>query len=96
MAITMARSVFSPGYDHFRRLLRDARTRAKLTQVQLAARLRRPQSFVAKYEQGERRIDVIEFLQIADALRFRPEAFIARLKTVAKGPRRRDGRRTPR
>lgn len=39
-----------------------ARNDAGLTQVQLAQRLGKPQSFVAKYEGGERRLDVIEFL----------------------------------
>ena len=39
-----------------------ARKQAGITQTQLAARLKRPQSFVAKYEGGERRLDVIEFI----------------------------------
>ena len=47
-------------------LLTEAREAAGLTQVQLALRLRRPQSFVSKVESGERRIDVIELLEIAD------------------------------
>ena len=42
-----------------------ARRRAKLTQVELAARLGKPQSFVSEYENGGRRVDVIEFLLIA-------------------------------
>jgi predicted transcriptional regulator len=41
-----------------------ARKTADLTQHELAKRLRRPQSFVAKYEGGERRIDVVEFVTI--------------------------------
>ena len=39
-----------------------------MTQTELAARLKRPQSFVAKYELGERRVDVVEFAEIARAL----------------------------
>jgi hypothetical protein len=39
-----------------------------LTQQQVADRLKRPQSFVAKYEGGERRLDVIEFLAVARTL----------------------------
>ena len=39
-----------------------------MTQDELAKRLKKPQSFVAKTENGERRLDVIEFLQIVDAL----------------------------
>ncbi len=45
-----------------------AREKAGLTQQQLADRLGKPQSFISKYEGGERRIDVIEFIAIADAL----------------------------
>jgi transcriptional regulator with XRE-family HTH domain len=60
--------------DHVRliTLLTQAREKAGLTQQQLADRLGKPQSFVAKYEGGERRIDVIEFLAIARALEFDP------------------------
>ena len=60
--------------DHVRliKLLTAAREKAGLTQQQLADRLDRPQSFVAKYEGGERRIDVIEFVAIARALEFDP------------------------
>lgn len=47
-----------------------AREKAGLTQQQLADRLGKPQSFVAKYEGGERRLDVIEFIAIAHALEF--------------------------
>jgi transcriptional regulator with XRE-family HTH domain len=60
--------------------LRAARAEAGLTQGQVAQRLKRPQSFVAKYEAGERRIDVVEFLQIADALRVDPCAILRRMK----------------
>ncbi len=45
-----------------------ARHAAGLTQQQLAKRLGRPQSFVAKYEGGERRVDVVELFEIAAAL----------------------------
>jgi transcriptional regulator with XRE-family HTH domain len=47
-----------------------AREKAGFTQQQLADKLGKHQSFVAKYEGGERRIDVIEFLHIARALGF--------------------------
>jgi ribosome-binding protein aMBF1 (putative translation factor) len=48
--------------------LRSARERAGLTQKEVGRRLARPQSFVAKYERGERRLDVVEFAEIAKAL----------------------------
>jgi transcriptional regulator with XRE-family HTH domain len=51
-----------------------------MTQVQLATHLKRPQSFVSKYENGERRIDLIEFLEIAAALGLDPTDFIRLLQ----------------
>lgn len=76
----MRKSVNSATSDEFLRLLRDARLRARLTQRDVAARLRRPQSFVAKYESGERRLDVMEFLSIAEALDADPVWILRRLR----------------
>ena len=53
-------------------VLTEARVQAGLTQRALAERLKRPHSYVAKIEGGERRIDVIEFLELARALRLDP------------------------
>jgi transcriptional regulator with XRE-family HTH domain len=64
----MHKSVHSPEHLAFRQLLVEARAKAKLTQQQLAKRLKRPQSFVAKYEGGERRLDVVEFIGICRAI----------------------------
>ncbi len=52
-----------------------------MTQQALADRLKQPQSFVAKYEKAERRLDVVEFLTIADYLGADPHAII---RAVAK------------
>jgi transcriptional regulator with XRE-family HTH domain len=62
------KSVHSPDQAAFCELLVGARKAAGLTQHALAVRLKKPQSFVAKYEGGERRIDVVEFVAIARAL----------------------------
>jgi transcriptional regulator with XRE-family HTH domain len=62
------KSVHSPEQQLLRELLVAARDRAGLTQHKLAKRLGKPQSFVAKYEGGERRLDVIEFIVIARAI----------------------------
>jgi transcriptional regulator with XRE-family HTH domain len=48
--------------------MRETRLKAGLTQHDLAKRLKRPQSFVAKYEGGERRLDVVEFLVVLRAM----------------------------
>lgn len=52
----------------FLRLLTEARKSAGLTQVELSERLSRPQSFVSKYERGERRLDMVEFVEVAQAM----------------------------
>lgn len=49
-------------------LLQAARRAVGCTQAELAHRLGRPQSYVSKYEQGARRLDLLEFLEIAQAL----------------------------
>jgi len=64
----------------FRLMLIEARKATGLTQVQVARKLGRPQSFVSKYETGERRLDVIEFLEIAGALKLDPASFLRRLR----------------
>ena len=64
----MKRRGYAPAYAELAKILREERLRAGLTQVALAERLKRPQSFVAKYEAGERQLDVVEFLLITRAI----------------------------
>ena len=75
----MTKSIFSARYETFRRELIAAREAAGLTQTQLAAKLSRPQSFVSKYERGERRLDVIEFLEVAKTLGIDPVRFTRKM-----------------
>ena len=60
-------------------LLIEAREQADLTQTDVARRLGKPQSFVSKYESGELRLDVVEFLKVARVLRIDPAALIKAL-----------------
>ncbi|HKV54446.1 MAG TPA: helix-turn-helix transcriptional regulator, partial [Candidatus Binataceae bacterium] len=53
-------------------VLSDIRKRAGVTQQELAQRLNKPQSFVSAYENGQRRIDLLEFMRITEALRVDP------------------------
>jgi transcriptional regulator with XRE-family HTH domain len=64
----MQKSLKSAEYGRLIEILVAARHGAGIRQQALATKLGRPQSFVAKYEGGERRIDVIEFIAIALAL----------------------------
>jgi transcriptional regulator with XRE-family HTH domain len=59
-----------------------ARKSANLTQAELAKRLSRPQSFVSKYERGERRLDVVEFLEVTKALGMDPASLIKELDSA--------------
>lgn len=69
----MVKSLHTPSYAAFRQVMADARERQGLTQAELAHRLGKPQSFVSKYESGERRLDIVEFLSACSALELMPE-----------------------
>ena len=53
-----------------------------MRQVDLAARLGQPQSYVSKYESGERRLDLLELRQVCKALGICLEVFIRRLESA--------------
>lgn len=61
---TMA-SVYSDEYQRVINALKKARKEKGITQAQLAEALGKPQSFIAKVENGERRLDVVEFVHLA-------------------------------
>lgn len=68
----MARSTHHPSYQALLTLLRDLREHAGVTQLALAESLGNTQTFISKVERGERRIDVVEFVEICDALSVDP------------------------
>ena len=57
----------------------EARNNAGLTQRALAARLKRSDSFVWKFEAGERQLKVLEFIEIAEVLGVEPDELIRRI-----------------
>ena len=75
----MASGHHTQDYVRLRTMLRDARISRKVTQADLAAALGKPQSYIAKYEGGERRLDVIELLAILDGLEVSLVGFIRKL-----------------
>lgn len=75
----MSKSLRSPQQQHLRELLIGLRKSKNMTQIDIAQRLGRPQSFVAKYEGGERRLDVVEFMEVAQALEIDPREVLDKL-----------------
>lgn len=62
------KSIFSDRYTKRLKLLITARQGKPFTQVEFAQQINTPQSFVSKYELGERRIDIIEFMMMCEAI----------------------------
>lgn len=81
----MAKSLHTPEYEYFRSLIVAAREKSGLTQADVAARLGRHQSFVSKYESGERRLDVVEMVLICIALGVEPQAIVVEVHARIKG-----------
>jgi transcriptional regulator with XRE-family HTH domain len=78
----MSRTLRSRRHEALRTFLVEHRKKRRLTQATVAARLGRWQSFVATVESGQRRIDVIEFLDFAKAIGFDPRDAIKRLTAI--------------
>lgn len=72
-----ARSYDVGQYAAFRKRLLEARESLGLTQRDAAAALRRSQSFVAKCESGERRVDVVELAKFAELYKRKLEFFLS-------------------
>lgn len=73
-------ALHSPAYRRFAESLTAARHAKGLTQRQLGALLGKDHTYVTKYETRLRRVDVIEFLEIMEALGADPAAFLAELR----------------
>jgi transcriptional regulator with XRE-family HTH domain len=85
----MEKSIHTDEYTALLTLLRETRLAAGLTQVQLAERLARSQSFVSKVEVGETRLDVIQLRTICQALGTTLPAFAEKLEgRLTKKPKR--------
>lgn len=72
-------SIYSDEYQLVIKTLRDARTARRMTQESLARILDKPQSFIAKVENGERRLDIVEFVRIACLLGIDPREVVGRI-----------------
>jgi transcriptional regulator with XRE-family HTH domain len=74
----MEKTLHSDGHLRLVALLAEARRSAGMTQAELAKRLGRHQSFVSTYESGQRRVDVVEFASICEAVGVRPSVLLRR------------------
>ena len=79
------KSVFTGEYDLLLRRLIWARKTAGLTQQEMASRLNKLQSFVSKYERGERRLDVVEFVSICRILDVDPCSIVREIEAISAG-----------
>ncbi len=61
----MTKSIRTKEYSIFVKNLRKAREEAGLTQVDIAKKIKRPQSYISKCEAGEQRIDIVELNKFA-------------------------------
>jgi transcriptional regulator with XRE-family HTH domain len=84
----MPKTIFSAGQERFLNLLRQVRERAGVTQVELARKLKVPQSFVSKIETGERRVDIVELELICKALGISLTKFVQKFEHDAKKSRK--------
>jgi len=76
----VAKSIFSAKQEKLQNLLKSLREESDLTQTALAKKLHRPQSFVSKYESGERRLDLIELRQICGIMKISLPDFVNRFE----------------
>lgn len=72
-------SVYSIEYQMAIKALREARVAGHITQEELGKALGRPQSFIAKVENGERRLDIVEFVHLCRLVGIDPVNIINKL-----------------
>ena len=76
----MEKSIHSPEYSVFLKLLKEQRHSAGLSQEEIANRLSATQTFISKCERGERRIDVIELHSWCTAMETTMAEFVSKLE----------------
>lgn len=72
----MSRSTHNTDYQLLLSVLKTARKRMGVSQIELAERLGNTQTFVSKCERGERRIDAVELVEFAEALDIAPQELL--------------------
>jgi transcriptional regulator with XRE-family HTH domain len=88
----VSKTAYTQANDVFRELLKETRVAKNLTQANVAKLLGLPQSYVSKYESGERRLDFVETVLVCEALGMSIEEFAAAYSgKVAKARRSKGG-----
>lgn len=78
------KSIHNKRHKQLVELILAERKQAGIRQVQLAKKLKRSQTWIARLESGERRIDVIELIDLADAIGFDAPAIVAAVQQGKK------------
>jgi transcriptional regulator with XRE-family HTH domain len=78
----MSRQIGSEIHEELRELLKERRFRSKLKQAELAEKIGWSQRTISQIETGDKRVTVVEFIELARALEFDPAAAIRRLAKV--------------
>ncbi|HET6408277.1 MAG TPA: helix-turn-helix transcriptional regulator [Chthoniobacteraceae bacterium] len=81
----MPKTIFGGDHQHLVEVLIEARKSAGLTQVELSQRIGRDQTFISLIERGQRRVDVIEFIKLAEAMSTEPSELFARVVARTHG-----------
>ena len=76
----MVKTIYQESYQAFIKQLVLARKASGLTQMQVAEKLSKPQSYIAKVEGADRKLDVMEFVELCEAIPQDPSELIKLLK----------------
>ncbi|TMS58395.1 helix-turn-helix transcriptional regulator [Imbroritus primus] len=71
--------IYGQRYETLRKVLRKTRLQSGLTQVQLAEKLGKGQSYVSKIERGEQYLDVVEFIEWCEACNAAPKSVVDKI-----------------
>jgi transcriptional regulator with XRE-family HTH domain len=80
----MPKSLNSPRHELVKSALIEQRKAAGMTQSEVAEKLGRPQSYIAKVEGGERRLDVIELVELADTIGLDLHALVEEMRRTPR------------
>jgi transcriptional regulator with XRE-family HTH domain len=78
------KTIHSKRHKRLIELVTAERKQAGIRQVQLAKKLKRSQTWIARLEGGERRLDVIELIDLAEAIGFDAPAVVAIVQQAKK------------